>query len=137
VARVEVVMRVQDGMNPDVLTIGPSHTLREASHLMAKRRVGAAVVSDADGLGILTERDVLEAIGANQDPDTELVGDHLTKDLVFAAPDWNMDQAAAAMVRGGFRHLVVLEGNEVVGILAMRDIVRSWLAVAASTAGAG
>lgn len=124
-------MHVQDGMNPDVLTIGPSHTLREASRQMAKRRVGAAVVSDADGLGILTERDVLEAVGAGQDPDVELVGNHLTKDLVFAAPDWIMEDAAAAMVRGGFRHLVVLEGNEVVGILAMRDIVRSWIATPA------
>lgn len=124
-------MHVQDGMNPDVLTIGPSHTLREASRQMAKRRVGAAVVSDADGLGILTERDVLEAVGAGQDPDVELVGNHLTKDLVFAAPDWVMEDAAAAMVRGGFRHLVVLEGNEVVGILAMRDIVRSWIATPA------
>lgn len=129
-------MRVQDGMNLDVLTIGPTHTLREASRLMAKRRVGAAVVSDADGLGILTERDVLEAIGADQNPDVELVGDHLTKDLVFAAPDWNMDQAAAAMVRGGFRHLVVLDGNDVVGILAMRDIVRTWVTAAASTTAA-
>jgi CBS domain-containing protein len=129
-------MRVRDGMNPDVLTIGPSHTLREASHLMAKRHVGAAVVSDADGLGILTERDVLESVGAAQDPDIELVGDHLTKDLVFAAPDWNMDQAATAMVRGGFRHLVVLEGNDVVGILAMRDIVRSWMAISTSTGAA-
>jgi CBS domain-containing protein len=119
-------MYVHDGMNPDVLTIGPSHTLREASRQMSKRKVGAAVVADSDGLGILTERDVLEAVGAGQDPDTELVGDHLTKDLVFAAPDWSMDDAAAAMVRGGFRHLVVLDGNEVVGILAMRDIVRSW-----------
>jgi hypothetical protein len=90
----------------------------------------------AGGLGILTERDVLEAIGADQDPNVELVGDHLTKDLVFAAPGWNMDQTAAAMVQGGFRHLVVLEGNEVVGILAMRDIVCSWLAIAASTAAA-
>jgi CBS domain-containing protein len=121
-------MYVHDGMNPDVLTIGPSHTLREASRQMSKRKVGAAVVADSDGLGILTERDVLEAVGAGQDPDTELVGDHLTKDLVFAAPDWSMDDAAAAMVRGGFRHLVVLDGNEVVGILAMRDIVRSWVA---------
>jgi CBS domain-containing protein len=123
-------------MNPDVLTIGPSHTLREASHLMAKRHVGAAVVADADGLGILTERDVLESVGADEDPDIEVVGDHLTKDLVFAAPDWNMDQAAAAMVRGGFRHLVVLDGNDVVGILAMRDIVRSWIAIATSTGAA-
>jgi CBS domain-containing protein len=128
-------MHVRDGMNPDVLTIGPSHTLREASRLMAKRHVGAAVVSDAEGLGILTERDVLEAVGADQNPDTELVGDHLTKDLVFAAPDWLLDQAAAAMVRGGFRHLVVLDGNEVVGILAMRDIVRSWIATPAVTGG--
>lgn len=121
-------MHVREAMNPDVLTIGPSHTLREASRLMAKRRVGAAVVADAEGHGILTERDVLESVGAGQDPDVELVGDHLTKDLVFAAPDWLLDQAAAAMVAGGFRHLVVLDGNDVVGILAMRDIVRSWVA---------
>jgi CBS domain-containing protein len=120
-------MHVHEGMNPDVLTVGPSHTLREASRQMAKRKVGAAVVADSDGLGILTERDVLEAVGAGQDPDVELVGDHLTKDLVFAAPDWSMDDAAAAMVRGGFRHLVVLDGNDVVGILAMRDIVRTWI----------
>ena len=124
-------MHVRDGMNPDVLTIGPSHTLREASRLMAKRHVGAAVVVDPEtsGLGILTERDVLEAIGAGQDPDVELAGSHLTRDLVFAAPDWHLDDAAAAMVRGKFRHLVVLDGNEVVGILAMRDIVRCWVTV--------
>jgi CBS domain-containing protein len=124
-------MHVKDGMNPDVLTIGPSHTLHEASRQMMKRKVGAAVVVDSDGLGILTERDVLEAVAAGQDPDTELVGDHLTKDLVFAAPDWVMEEAAAAMVRGNFRHLVVLDGNEVVGILAMRDIVRSWIGTSA------
>jgi CBS domain-containing protein len=122
-------MHVRDGMNPDVLTIGPNHTLREASRLMAKRHVGAAVVVDPEtaGLGILTERDVLESIAAGQDPDSERVSAHLTKDLVFAAPDWVMDDAAVAMVKGGFRHLVVLEGNDVVGILAMRDIVRCWV----------
>lgn len=122
-------MHVRDGMNPDVLTIGPNHTLREASRLMSKRHVGAAVVVDPEtsGLGILTERDVLEAIGAGQDPDTERVSSHLTKDLVFAAPDWVMEDAAVAMIKGGFRHLVVLDGNEVVGILAMRDIVRCWV----------
>jgi CBS domain-containing protein len=119
-------------MNRDVLTIGPNHNLREASRLMAKRHVGAAVVVDPEtaGLGILTERDVLEAIGSDQDPDKELVGDHLTKDLVFAAPDWMMDDAAVAMIKGGFRHLVVLNGNDVVGILAMRDIVRCWMTAA-------
>jgi len=133
-AATEVSMHVRDGMNTDVLTIGPSHTLRDASRLMAKRRVGAAVVIDPEtaGLGILTERDVLESIGAGQNADLELVSAHLTKDLVFAAPDWVMDDAAVAMVKGGFRHLVVLDGNDVVGILAMRDIVRCWTAAGAA-----
>ena len=123
-------MRVQDAMNRDVLTVGPQHTLRDACRLMARRHVGAAVVVDPEtaGLGILTERDVLEAIAAGEDPDVELVDAHLTKDLVFAAPEWLLDDAAMAMVKGNFRHLVVLDGYEVVGILAMRDIVRSWTA---------
>ena len=127
-------MHVRDGMNTEVLTVGPNHTLRDASRLMAKRGVGAAVVIDPEtaGVGILTERDVLEAIGAGQNADLELVSAHLTKDLVFAAPDWVMDDAAVAMVKGGFRHLVVLDGNDVVGILAMRDIVRCWTAAGAA-----
>jgi CBS domain-containing protein len=127
-------MHVRDGMNTEVLTIGPNHSLRDASRLMTKRRVGAAVVIDPEtaGVGIVTERDVLEAVGAGEDPDTELVAAHLTKDLVFAAPDWAMEDAAVAMIKGGFRHLVVLEGNDVVGILAMRDIVRCWMSAAAT-----
>jgi CBS domain-containing protein len=121
-------MQVSDGMSTVVLTIGPAHTLREASRHMAQRRVGAAVVIDPDteGIGILTERDILVAIGAGQDPDVETCADHLTGDLVYAAPEWTLDQAAEAMVRGGFRHLVVVEGHEVVGILSVRDIVRVW-----------
>ena len=52
---------------------------------------------------------------------------HLTSDVVYAAPDWPLEQAAAEMVRGSFRHLIVCEGPEVVGILSMRDIVRCWI----------
>jgi CBS domain-containing protein len=121
-------MRVRDGMSTVVLTVGPNHTLRQASVAMSKRRVGAAVVMDpeAQGLGILTERDVLCSIGDGQDPDAELVADHLTADLVFAAPDWSLEQGAAAMVRGGFRHLIVIDQGEAVGVLSVRDIVRCW-----------
>lgn len=121
-------MLVREGMSREVLTIGPGHTLREACRLMAKRHVGAAVVIDPDGegVGILTERDVLEAVGAGQDPDEEIVAAHLTSELVFAAPDWTLEQAAEAMTRGGFRHLIVLEDGDVSGILSVRDIVRSW-----------
>ena len=73
-------MQVRDGMTTVVLTVGPGHTLREAAHLMADRSVGAAVVIDPEspGPGILTERDVLDAVGNGQDPDQERVGDHLT-----------------------------------------------------------
>jgi CBS domain-containing protein len=121
-------MDVRHGMSSEVLTVGPGHTLREAAAAMAERRVGAAVVLDPDGMGpgIITERDVLLSIAAGQDPDTERVADHLTADLVFASPTWSLEQAAAAMVRGGFRHLVVVDGAETAGILSVRDIVRCW-----------
>ena len=64
-------MNVRDGMTQLVLTIGPAHTLREAARLMSKRRVGAAVVIDPElgGVGILTERDLLDSIAAGQNPD--------------------------------------------------------------------
>lgn len=127
-------MHVRDAMSQIVLTIGPGHTLREASTAMAERRVGAAVVLDPDsqGIGIITERDVLRSVAEGDDPDVEIVADHLTSELVFAAPTWTLRQAAAAMVAGGFRHLVVLDSGEVAGILAMRDIVRAWSAEAAA-----
>jgi CBS domain-containing protein len=127
-------MQVREGMTPVVLTVGPGHTLREAAAAMCRRRVGAAVVLDpeAHGPGVITERDVLQAIGDEQDPDTELVAAHLTSNLTFASPDWSLERAAAAMVRGGFRHLVVVEGGELAGILSMRDIVRCWTGDGAS-----
>jgi CBS domain-containing protein len=119
-------MLVRDAMTTDVLTVGPTHTLREAASRMSTRKVGAAVVldSDQDQPGILTERDILDAVGAGQDMDAEKVHAHLTSDIVVAAPDWPLDKAAAAMVHGGFRHLVVCQGKDVVGMLSVRDIVR-------------
>ncbi|WP_406283010.1 cyclic nucleotide-binding/CBS domain-containing protein [Embleya sp. NBC_00896] len=119
-------MFVRDGMSTIVLTIGPAHTLRAAARLMSARQIGAAVVIDPEtsGLGILTERDILMSIGAGQNPDTEYAGDHLTSNVVFATPAWTLADAAAAMTRGGFRHLIVLEGDDVLGIISVRDIVR-------------
>jgi len=121
-------MQVRNGMSTVVLTVGPGHTLRAAARLMADRNVGAAVVLDPDmpGPGIITERDLLTSVGAGQDPDTELVGDHLTSNIVFAEPEWSLEEAASAMVRGSFRHLVVTENGEIAGILSVRDVVRCW-----------
>lgn len=121
-------MQVRDGMSSVVLTVGPGHTLREAAELMSARSVGSAVVLDPEqpGPGILTERDVLEAVGAGQDVDAERVGEHLTAEVITASPDWSLEEAAATMVRHGFRHLLVAEGAEVVGMLSVRDVVRCW-----------
>jgi CBS domain-containing protein len=115
-------------MTDTVLTVGPSHTLRDAARAMSAKKVGAAVVIDpeAPGRGILTERDILESVGAGQDPDTEQVCEHLSRDLTFAAPEWSLERAAEAMVKGGFRHLVVIDNGETVGVLSIRDIVRCW-----------
>ena len=121
-------MQVSEGMSEVVLTVGPHHTLRQAASLMCGRSVGAAVVIDPEepGPGVITERDILRSVGNGEDPDTELVADHLTSDLTFASPDWSLEQAAAAMVRGRFRHLIVVESGELTGVLSMRDIVRAW-----------
>jgi CBS domain-containing protein len=121
-------MQVRDGMSTMVLSVGPGHTLRAVARLMSERRVGAAVVMDPDsnGPGIITERDILISLGEGQDPDVEYVAEHLTRDVVFAAPDWSLEEAAAAMVGGGFRHLIVLEGGDTAGILSVRDVVRCW-----------
>src|SRR3712207_3853470 len=127
-------MQVSEGMSTVVLTIGPDHTLRDAARQMAQRKVGAAIVLDPEqpAPGIITERDVLEAIAAGQSPDSERVCDHLSGNLTFAAPDWSLERAAEAMVRGGFRHLVVVDGGDTVGVLSMRDIVRCWTGDGAS-----
>ncbi|MBA2808851.1 MULTISPECIES: CBS domain-containing protein [Streptomyces] len=121
-------MLVRDAMTTVVLTIGPDHTLRQAAALMSARRIGAAVVFDPDagGLGILTERDILNSVGLGESPDTERAHAHTTTDVVFATPSWTLEDAARAMTHGGFRHLVVLDGDEPVGIVSVRDIIRCW-----------
>ena len=72
---VRYLVQVRDGMSHLVLTIGPAHTLRQAARMMSKRRIGAAVVIDSEhaGIGILTERDILDSIAAGEDPDAAKV----------------------------------------------------------------
>lgn len=121
-------MQVRAAMSDVLLTIGPGHTLREAAASMCRRNVGAAVVFDPDapGPGLITERDILIAVGSGRNPDDALVADHLSSNLTFSAPDWSLEGAAATMISASFRHLLVCVGSDVVGILSMRDIVRLW-----------
>jgi CBS domain-containing protein len=128
-------MEVREGMSSVVLTIGPGHTLREAARRMTERGVGAAIVPDDEGPGprIVSERDILNSLGRDEDPDTERVGDHVGDTVIAAAPDWSLERAAIEMARRHIRHLVVVDGGELVGVLSMRDIVRVWTSEGATS----
>ena len=123
-------------MSEVVLTVGPGHTLRDAARMMADKRVGAAIVVDEDapGPGIISERDVLVSVGRGQDPDSERVADHMSDSVITASLDWSLERAAADMASRGIRHLVIVEGPEVVGVLSMRDIMRVWTSAGATSA---
>ena len=128
-------MLVSEGMSDVVLTLGPSHTLREAATQMASRKIGAALVSDDETPVpcIVTERDILISLGAGEDPDSERVADHMSDGVIAAAPDWSLERAAEEMSRRGIRHLAVYDGPELVGVLSMRDIIRVWTSEGATS----
>jgi signal-transduction protein with cAMP-binding, CBS, and nucleotidyltransferase domain len=129
-------MTVREAMNPVTVTVGSGHSMREAARRMADGGTGAAVVIDHDlpAPGIVTERDVLRCAGQGGDLDRELVGGHLTASVVYAAPEWPLHRAAEAMTAGGFRHVIVMDGPQLVGILSMRDIVDRWVRSGAAAA---
>ena len=129
-------MEVRDGMSRIVLTLGPGHTLREAARMMSEKEVGAAVVLDEEAPGprIISERDVLRSLGAGEDPDTELVGAHMSGNVITASPEWSLERAASEMAQRKIRHLVIVDGGELTGVLSMRDIMRVWTSDGATSA---
>lgn len=128
-------MQVRDGMSEVVLTVGPTHTLREAAEMMVEKGTGAALVLDEEtpGSSIITERDILNSVGRGQDPDSELVSAHMSGAVITASPDWSLERAAAEMSRRAIRHLVVVDEGNLVGVLSIRDIVRVWTSEGATS----
>ncbi len=111
-------------MSRDLLTVRPEQPLAEVAQRMVERDVGAVIVMDAGRLaGILTERDVLRAVAAGIQDDT-LVADWMTRDPETMEPGETTQHAAVLMIHGGFRHLPVVDGEEVVGMLSIRDLMR-------------
>lgn len=111
-------------MSRDLLTVAPGDSLTEVAQRMVDRDVGAVIVCDGDELaGILTERDVLRAVAAGVEEST-VVADWMTRDPETMAPDDTTQQAAVLMIHGGFRHLPLVEGSDVVGMLSIRDLMR-------------
>jgi signal-transduction protein with cAMP-binding, CBS, and nucleotidyltransferase domain len=129
-------MQVRDGMSEVTLTVGPSHTLREAAAKMVEKGTGAALVIDGEmpTPSVVTERDLLISVARGQNPDMERVADHMSEGVLTAAPDWSLERAAAEMSRRNVRHLVVFEEGEAIGVLSMRDIVRCWTSDGATSA---
>jgi CBS domain-containing protein len=97
---------------------------------MAERNVGSAIVIMEDGRpAILTERDMLRAVASEVDLDNTAVEERMTSEPTTASPSWDVIKAADAMIRGSFRHLIVLDGSgSVEGVLSIRDLVAGLLA---------
>ncbi len=114
---------VSEIMTADVLGLDPATSLVEAARRMNERRVGAVVVTEGNRLvGIVTERDILRAVatGGVDGP----VAEAMTHSPETIGPDESAGQAAALMIHGGFRHLPVVDGGDVVGMVSIRDLVR-------------
>jgi CBS domain-containing protein len=114
----------RDHMSRDLLTVSPGDSLSEVAQRMVDRDVGAVLVIDGSDLsGILTERDVLRAVAAGIEDQT-VVSDWMTRDPETMGPDDTTQHAAVLMIHGGFRHLPLVEGGDVVGMLSIRDLMR-------------
>ncbi len=113
-------------MTREVLTTAAGASVSDVAAAMLRGRVGSAVVTEGSMLlGILTERDVLRAAASGSDLASARVSDWMTPDPVTAEPDMDADEAVELMMRDGFRHLPVVEGAKLAGIVSLRDIVRT------------
>ena len=109
-----------------LVAVEPQSSLRRAAKVMTDRGVGCAVVVNAEKVvGIITERDLLRAIGDDLAVDDTLVSDVMTPNVVSGAPGWDVVKAVRTMTEGGFRHLLVMEMDEPVGIVSLRDLMDS------------
>ena len=114
----------REHMSRDLLTVAPGDALAEVAQRMVQRDVGAVIVMEGEELaGILTERDMLRAVAAGIQDDW-VVSDWMTRDPETMAPDDTTQHAAVLMIHGGFRHLPLVEGDDVVGMLSIRDLMR-------------
>jgi CBS domain-containing protein len=120
-------MEIRDLVVRDLVTVGPTHTLAQAAKLMNAKRVGSAIVLTEEAPGILSERDVLRAVADGIDPAAATVADYMTWNAIVATSEWDTMEAARTMLENGFRHLVVIDGAQEIGILSIRDLMAGLL----------
>jgi CBS domain-containing protein len=113
-------------MSRDVFAVAGDTTVAEVARAMLKGRVGSALVMEGRFLaGIFTERDVVRAAASGGDLSAAKISEWMTPDPVTAPPDTDSEDAAESMMAQGFRHLPVVDGNDLVGIVSLRDILRT------------
>jgi CBS domain-containing protein len=116
-------LTVRDLMTTRVVTTSPDDPVAATAAAMIRQRVGSALIMQGRFLaGILTERDVLRAAASGSDLTMSPVSAWMTKDPEPASPDTTVEDAAQLMLLHGFRHLPVLEGREVRGVVSLRDL---------------
>jgi CBS domain-containing protein len=111
-------------MTKDPFSVASTTTVSEVAAAMVKGRVGSAIVMDGSWLaGIFTERDVLRAAASGKDLTSSRVADWMTPDPMTAEPGMEAEEAAQVMLSRGFRHLPVVEGGKVTGVVSLRDVL--------------
>jgi CBS domain-containing protein len=114
---------VRDVMSTTIVSVEPSATISEAATAMGKNHVGSAVVLEGSRLaGIFTERDIVKALAADFDAPHDPVHDWMSRDPATIGPEATVEEALARMLAGGFRHLPVIEGEDLVGMVSIRDV---------------
>jgi predicted transcriptional regulator len=117
-------VKIGDLANGLIVAVGPADSPRAAARTMVDAAVGSAVVlSDGALAGIVTERDVLRAVAAATDLDRTPTGEVMTREVITVEPDWEVYEAAAEMAARRIRHLVVTDGDLVVGVVSVRDVL--------------
>jgi CBS domain-containing protein len=120
------VIQLRDIMTTEVLTTPAERPVAEVTSMTVKARVGSAVVMQGSWLaGILTERDVLRAAASGSDLTKSPVSEWMTRNPITATPDTTIGEAAEVMLANGFRHLPVVEGRELKGVVSIRDVLAS------------
>ena len=116
---------VREVMSTELLRVTPTTTIAEAATVMGTRHVGSALVMEGNTLvGIFTERDVLRAVASDFDAEHHSVSEFMTRDPSTVTPEEEAHGALSSMLAFGFRHLPVVDGGDVVGIVSMRDLTR-------------
>src|SRR5919106_4494345 len=116
---------VADMMHTGLFSVGPTTTVPEAATMMGERRVGSALVMEGDALlGIFTERDIVKALGEHFDAAKPQVAEWMTRNPTTVPPGAPARDALKTMLDGGFRHLPVMDGEKVIGVVSMRDLSR-------------